>query len=114
MDQNLLLMLPNLDLEEKMFIENLTKDMDENRKKNFIVMYSNKRKDPQNMQTMAIVGLILVPGLQRFMLNQVGMGVLYLLTGGLCLIGSIMDLVNLKKMVLDYNKQQAMETTMIL
>lgn len=37
------------------------------------------------------------------------MGILYFLTGGLCLIGTIIDLVNHKKMALDYNQLQAQQ-----
>ena len=35
------------------------------------------------------------------------MGVLYLLTGGLCLIGNIIDMVNYKQLTARYNEQQA-------
>jgi hypothetical protein len=38
------------------------------------------------------------------------MGILYLFTGGLCLVGTIVDLVNHKQMTLEFNQQQAQET----
>ncbi|WP_025842340.1 TM2 domain-containing protein [Porphyromonas gingivicanis] len=37
-------------------------------------------------------------GIHRFYLNDVGMGVLYLLTAGLCGIGTIIDIVRLVTM----------------
>ncbi|HNX42808.1 MAG TPA: hypothetical protein PLJ84_02965 [Bacteroidales bacterium] len=37
------------------------------------------------------------------------MGILYLLTGGLCLIGTIVDLVNHRQLALEYNVQVAHE-----
>jgi TM2 domain-containing membrane protein YozV len=41
------------------------------------------------------------------MIGQVGMGILYLLTGGLCFIGTIIDLVNYKKLTFEFNQQAA-------
>lgn len=34
-------------------------------------------------------------GVHRFYLNDIGMGVLYILTGGLCGIGAVVDIVRL-------------------
>lgn len=47
---------------------------------------------------LAIVGFFILPGLQRFYLRQAGMGVLYILTGGLCAIGQIVDVIRLMSM----------------
>jgi TM2 domain-containing membrane protein YozV len=44
---------------------------------------------------LAILGLFFLPGLQRFYLRQVGMGILYIFTGGLCAIGQIVDIIQL-------------------
>jgi hypothetical protein len=38
------------------------------------------------------------------------MGILYLFTGGLCAIGTIVDLINNRSLALDYNKQAAYES----
>lgn len=56
------------------------------------------------MRATAIVGLIAIPGLQRFWLGQIGMGFLYLFTWGLLLLGSIADLIRYKKFALSYNQ----------
>jgi hypothetical protein len=37
------------------------------------------------------------------------MGILYLFTGGFCMIGTIIDLVNIKQIASSFNQQQAME-----
>ena len=74
------------------------------------MLYSGKRKSPQDMLIFCIVGLCLVPGLQRFVTGQIGMGILYLFTVGLCFIGSIVDLVNYKNLALEYNKKMAFES----
>ena len=44
-------------------------------------------------------------GVQRFVLGQVGMGLLYLFTYGLCFIGTIMNLVNNKKLTNEGNQE---------
>ena len=101
--------LASLDMQEMNIISSIIKDLDETSQKNFAMLYRHQRKDPQTMLIMSIVGLLAVPGLQRFMLNQIGMGILYLFTGGLCFIGSIIDLVKSKEMTLEYNTKVAMD-----
>jgi len=57
----------------------------------------------------AIIGLVAIPGLQRFWLGQVGIGFLDLFTWGLLLVGSISDLVRYKTFSLLYNQRVAGE-----
>jgi TM2 domain-containing membrane protein YozV len=109
MDKNQLMMLPNIEAEEIMFLQSVTKDLTAEEEKNFVMLYQSRRKDPQTIMLVTILGFLVVAGVQRFMLNQIGMGILYLLTGGLCLVGTIIDLINYKKLALDYNRQMAME-----
>jgi TM2 domain-containing membrane protein YozV len=47
---------------------------------------------------LTIIGFFILPGLQRFYMRQAGMGVLYVLTGGLCVIGQIVDVIQLLSM----------------
>ena len=110
MDKNQLMMLPNIEAEEIMFLQDITKDLSDDQQKNFVMLYQSRRKDPQTIMICTILGFFIIAGVQRFMLNQVGMGILYLFTAGLCFIGTIMDLVNYKSMTLTYNKQMAMES----
>jgi len=59
---------------------------------------SNKKEPVSgNEKTVALVLLLLVGvlGIHKFYLGQIGAGILYLLTGGLCGIGLIIDLVKL-------------------
>lgn len=109
MDKNQLMMLPNIEAEEIMFLQSVTKDLSAEEEKNFVMLYQSRRKDPQTIMLVTILGFLVVAGVQRFMLNQIGMGILYLLTGGLCLVGTIIDLINYKKLALDYNRQMAMD-----
>jgi hypothetical protein len=38
------------------------------------------------------------------------MGIIYLLTGGLCLIGTIVDIINYKDISGEFNRRQALES----
>jgi TM2 domain-containing membrane protein YozV len=109
MDKNQLMMLPNIEAEEMMFLQNFTQDLTADQDRNFFIVYQSRRKDPQTIMLVTLLGFIVCAGIQRFMLNQIGMGVLYFFTGGLCLIGTIVDLINFKQMTLEYNKQMAFE-----
>ena len=75
----------------------------------FASAYRQRRKDPHTVLLTAIVGLVAIPGLQRFWLGQLGMGFLYLFTWGLLLVGTISDLVRYKKLAFTYNQKVARE-----
>lgn len=113
MNQNLLLSLPGVDTQEVMFIEEATKELTEDQQKNFFLIYQGKRKDPQTIMICTILGFLVVAGVQRFLLGQVGMGILYLFTGGLCLVGTIVDLVNYRKLTWEYNQKMVVEASMM-
>lgn len=102
--------LSGISAEEIAFLQQATADLNENQLKYFYMIYTGKRKSPQDVMIFCIVGLFLIPGLQRFMLGQIGMGLLYLFTIGLCFIGSIVDLVNHKSLALEFNKAAAYES----
>lgn len=110
MYQNPYMGLPGITPEELGFLQQATAELTENQQKYFYMQYTNKRKSPQDMLIFCIVGLCVVPGLQRFITGQIGMGLLYLFTVGLCFVGSIMDLVNHKDLALDYNRKVAFES----
>jgi len=57
----------------------------------------------------AFAGLVGFAGIHRVLLNQIGMGILYFFTAGLCLIGTIVDMVNYKTLAFTYNRQVAVE-----
>ena len=114
MSINLLMTIPGLEAEEMLFLQTIMNEMTEEQKKNFIMLYGGKRKDPQTILIMCLLGFLGIAGIHRFMLNQIGMGVVYFLTGGLCLIGSIVDIVNYKKMTLEFNQRTAIETAAMI
>jgi TM2 domain-containing membrane protein YozV len=114
MNTNILMMLANLDAEEAMFIQNLIKDLDEDQQRNFVMMYQNKRRDTTLILVTTIIGFFGFAGIQRFLTDQIGMGILYFFTGGFCLVGTIVDLVNHKTLAFEYNQKVAYETLNIM
>lgn len=106
--------LPNLEPEELMFLQGMTKDMSEDDKKKFFMIYSSRRRDPQMMLLLTLLGFVGVAGVHRMMQGELGLGIIYLLTGGFCLIGTIIDIFNYKKLVNDYNQRQAMECVQMM
>ncbi len=111
--QNPYMSLSGISAEELGLLQQATAGLDENQQKYFFMVYSGKRKSAQDMLIFCILGTCVLPGLQRFIVGQIGMGILYLVTGGLCLIGSIVDLVNHKSLALEYNKKVAYESFQI-
>ncbi len=96
-------LLPELEGEEMRTVEYAIRDLSDEDAQSFAHVYRSRRKDPQLILILCIVGLFGIPGIQRFFVNQIGMGVLYFFTIGLCFIGSIVDLVNYKQLTQEYN-----------
>jgi TM2 domain-containing membrane protein YozV len=99
--------LAELEEPERSFVEGLTARMSHEDVQQFAAAYRQVRKDPQIVRIMAAIGIVAIPGLQRFWVGQVGMGFLYLLTGGLLWVGTIMDIVNYRKLAFTYNGEAA-------
>lgn len=101
--------LPELQEPERTYIQSLIGRMSHEEVQVFAGAYRQRRKDPHTLLLTAIIGLVAIPGLQRFWLGQIGVGFLYLFTWGLLLIGSISDLVRYKTLALLYNQRVARE-----
>ena len=110
---NIFQLMPYLEGEEMIFVQGLIKDMSENQASLFANVYSSRRKDSTTILLTACVGFLGISGIHRFLLGHIGMGVLYLLTAGLCLIGTIVDLVNYKKLTFEYNQKVAQEVAIM-
>ncbi|HEY2583256.1 MAG TPA: TM2 domain-containing protein [Mucilaginibacter sp.] len=113
MNHNPYMALPGITPEEMGYLQQAIGDLNENQQKYFYMVYSGKRKNPQDIMLFTLLGFIVVAGVQRFVVGQIGMGILYLLTGGLCLIGTIVDLVNYKTIATDFNRKMAYESYQI-
>lgn len=105
--------LPELQGQEMAYIQELIKDMGNDEAQLFANIYRARRRDPQLILITTILGFFVIAGIQRFLVNQIGMGLLYLFTGGLCLIGTIVDLINYQKLAFDYNHLIADEVALM-
>ena len=93
-------LLPELQGEELGLVDQMIKDMSDDQANTFAMAYRVQRRDPQTVLLLTLVGLVAVAGIQRFYLGQIGMGIVYFLTSGFCLSGTIIDAINHKKMTL--------------
>ncbi|MEO6330541.1 MAG: TM2 domain-containing protein [Ginsengibacter sp.] len=100
--------------EELITINSRTKGFSDEEVTNFCMIYRSKRKDPQTILLLCLLGLVLVSGIHRFVIGHTGMGILYFFTGGLCLIGTIVDAINHKSLALEYNGQMISETLLMM
>lgn len=106
--------LPELEGDEAAYISKLISTMDDDTARRFSSVYRARRKDPQTILLTAIIGFFGAAGVHRFLIGQIGMGILYLLTGGLCVIGTIVDLINYKNLAFEYNRDVAREVSSLI
>ena len=109
MNQQLFSRLSNLSPEEFVLVQRITQNMTESQQQQFVSIYGAKRKDQQLLLILAILGFVGVAGVHRFLVGNIIMGLLYFFTGGLCLIGTIVDIINIKDITFEYNQKQALE-----
>ena len=110
MNQKLFMLIPGLTHEETVYLTEMTRDMEEQQLNTFASIYNGKRKSSDQILIFCLLGFVAVAGVHRIMLGQVGMGILYIFTGGLCFIGTIVDAVNHKQMTNDFNYKMAQES----
>ena len=105
MSDQLFYSISNLEGDELLELKQVTQGYSEDKLQNFLALYKSKRKDPQTGMILGIIPFVVgLHGIQRFYYGNIGMGILYLLTFGLCSIGTIIDLINNKKMALAANR----------
>jgi TM2 domain-containing membrane protein YozV len=100
--------------EELITINSRTQGFSDDQLSQFCMIYRPKRKDPQLILILCLLGLVGIAGVQRFVIGDIGLGVLYFFTGGLCLVGTIVDAVNHKQLALEYNAKMITETLSML
>jgi len=101
--------LPEISGEEMLYVQALIKDLDDEKARSFASVYRTRRKDPQMILITTLLGFVGFAGVHRFIMGQIGMGILYFFTAGLCLIGTIVDLVNHQKLAFEHNQKIANE-----
>lgn len=100
--------------EELITINSRIKDFNDDELSQFCMIYRSKRKDPQLILILCLLGLVGVAGVQRFVIGNIGMGILYFFTAGLCFIGTIVDAINHKSLAMEYNAKMISETLSML
>ena len=110
----LLKYLFNITPEELITINSRTAGFNDDELTHFCMIYLSKRKDPQTILLLCLLGLVCISGIHRFVIGDTGLGILYFFTGGLCLIGTIVDAVNHKNLALEYNAKMISETLLML
>lgn len=102
--------LKGMSAEEFDFLQKSMEGMTQEQQERFIMFYSGKRQSPTDMLLYTLIGFIAVAGVQRFVTRQIGMGLLYFFTAGLCFIGTIVDLINHRSIALDFNRDVAYDS----
>lgn len=106
--------LPELQGDEMVYVQNLIQGMEDEKARMFASAYRSRRKEPNLILITALLGFVGFAGIHRMLVNQIGMGILYFFTAGLCLIGTIVDLVNYQKLSFEYNQRIADEVKAML
>ncbi len=112
--QTILKHMPEAELYEAQFLDSLLKDQSDETVRNFVNIYRTRRISSQTILLTALLGFIGISGVHRFLINHIGMGILYLFTGGLCVIGTIVDLINHKNLAFEFNQKIAQQIQSIL
>ncbi len=105
----MLRVIPEVKGTELFFLEDFTKEYTDEQLQDFANVYRSRRRDPNMILLTTLAGFFGFAGIQRFLTNNIGLGVLYFLTLGLCFIGTIVDAVNYENIAFNYNRQMAAE-----
>ena len=101
--KEILYLLPNIEVNEIEMLVQLTENLNEEQKINFLRLYRLERKDPNLGLVFTLFGFCGFAGIQRFYVNDIAFGVLYLLTAGFCFVGTVIDIINYKDIVFRFN-----------
>jgi TM2 domain-containing membrane protein YozV len=105
--------LPELTGEEMLFVQQIISGYTDEKARSFATVYRNRRRDPMLILVLALVGFVGFAGIHRMLIDQIGMGILYFFTLGLCFIGTIID-VNYQKLAFEYNSKIAREAAVLV
>jgi TM2 domain-containing membrane protein YozV len=111
---NIMQIMPYLNGDEMVYVQGLIKDYSDEQAQQFANVYSYRRKDPQTILLTALLGFVGVAGVHRVLLGQIGMGILYFLTAGVCFIGTIIDLINYERLAFEFNQRMAQQVAIMV
>jgi hypothetical protein len=101
--------LPELEGDEQVEVARLLNDMNDEQAEHFARIYRSRRREPSHILLLAAVGFVGAAGLQRLYTEEFALGLVYLFTGGLCLIGTIYDIIKYEELAARYNRDVALE-----
>lgn len=104
---NVLNFMPELEPDEMAFVQTVMQNMNDAQAQQFTNIYRSRRKDPMLILITAAIGFFGAAGIHRFITGDIGMGVVYLFTAGFCFIGTIVDVINYKRITFKYNTKEA-------
>jgi TM2 domain-containing membrane protein YozV len=107
--QNTYTGFPEMTMDEYNFIQEASSGLNSYQMQTFMLVYNSRRKNPLDILFATLFGFLGLAGVQRFMTKQYAWGVLYLLTGGFFLLGTIVDLLTYRIITNEYNKALAFE-----
>lgn len=106
---NVFTLMPELEPEEVAYVQGLFNAMSDQEAQQFTAVYRARRREPIMVLIAAIVGFFGVAGVHRFLLGRIGWGLVYLFTMGFCFIGTIVDVINYKRLAFEYNIKEAQQ-----
>ncbi|MBF8964843.1 TM2 domain-containing protein [Pontibacter sp. FD36] len=111
---NVFNLMPELEPDEMAYVQGLLNAMSDYEVQQFVSVYRSRRREPLLVLITAVIGFFGVAGVHRFVLGHVGMGLLYLFTAGLCFVGTIVDVINYKRLAFEYNIKEAQQAHAIV
>jgi len=99
--------MSELEPDEMAYVQNIMANMTDAQAQQFTNIYRTRRKEPQLILLLTLLGFFGFAGVHRFLIGDIGLGILYFFTGGLCVVGTIVDLLNHKRLAFEYNIKQA-------
>ena len=110
MDANKILsLIPSLEPEELSYLQGLTENLSEDQLRSFVRVYNEKKQTANTILLTTLIGFLGIAGIQRFLVGEIAMGIVYLLTSGLCFIGTIVDAINYREITRRHNMKVANE-----
>ena len=101
--------LPELDGDEQIEGARLLNDMSDEQAEHSARIHRSRRRKSVHILILTAVGFIGAAGLQRFYVEEFALGLVYLFTGGLCLTGTLYDIIKYEEIAARYNRDVALE-----
>jgi len=83
---NTLNFMPELEPDEMAYVQSLMQNLNEAQAQQFTNIYRSRRKEPMMILVTAAVGFFGVAGVHRFVIGNIGMGLLYFLRADCALL----------------------------